>query len=205
LDADRGTGDPGTGSREWRSWLATQAPASFENFPISRITPTPFENERCAISPFISFGCRSHFAAHRLLRRINSITRPNSPGFVGYPHPPSPSPQAVEGGSDADGRYKQVVERSFVALPPRRPRRGKGGTRSPVLCPIHWILPGSRFPVPQFSAPFIHPSRFPVPGSPVLCHRYPFDEGRGSCSSAAHATHSPRDIGNGGDPGSGRL
>ena len=31
------------------------------------------------------------------------------------------------------GATKHIVERSFVALPPRRPRRGKGGTRSPTL------------------------------------------------------------------------
>jgi hypothetical protein len=37
----------------------------------------------------------------------------------------------LKGGQMQMGATRQRVERSFVALPPRRPRRGKGGTRSP--------------------------------------------------------------------------
>jgi N-acetylmuramoyl-L-alanine amidase len=50
----RRTGEPGTGSREWKNWLATQAPGVLRELPISPITPRPYDNNRCAMSsPFV--------------------------------------------------------------------------------------------------------------------------------------------------------
>ena len=79
-------------------------------------------------------GCRSHFAASWVATKNRLNQAAKRPRICQLPPSPIPFPRKrLKGGRMQMCATRRIVERSFVALPPRRPRRGKGGSRSPTL------------------------------------------------------------------------
>jgi hypothetical protein len=143
-----GTGKPGTGSREWGSWLATRGIGSV----CSCLPALGWVSVRCAsycsdfVAPRPSMVCSRSVPQRAVATDAVRIAISSVPSWT-------------SGSTSASTSLAWCASRSQ-------------STDSPAAS-----VPGSRL-AHQFSAPIqfipiqfnsIQPSRFPVPGSPVLC------------------------------------